>query len=174
MRPELIMTGAIGRVSDSNPPTFHLRTDLINYFIKLFNYKSYLEIGVMHVGKNFNKIECEDKVGVDPNGKTTFTGTSDEFFQQNEEKFDIIFIDGLHEATQVKRDILNSLKHLNKNGTIVCHDVSPLIPKLLSRDACHNAWEAFAELRCERDDLEMYTLPFDHCGFIRFGNQKRF
>ena len=155
MRPELIMTGAIGRVSDSNPPTFHLRTDLINYFIKLFNYKSYLEIGVKHVGKNFSKIECENKVGIDPNGSTDYTMTSDEFFEKEtkNKKWDIIFIDGLHEAGQVKIDILNSLEHLNDNGTIVCHDVSPLIPKLLSRDACHNAWEAFAELRCERETI---------------------
>ena len=40
-------------------------------------------------------------------------------------KFDLIFIDGLHKAPQVKKDIANSLKHLSKNGYIVLHDCNP-------------------------------------------------
>lgn len=52
--------------------------------------------------------------------------TSDDFF--NEEKdsvFDIIFIDGLHEASQVEKDIKNSLNHLSPRGTIILHDCNP-------------------------------------------------
>ena len=51
--------------------------------------------------------------------------TSDEFFEQNKEKFDIVFIDGLHHSEQVYKDILNSLNILNEDGTIICHDMNP-------------------------------------------------
>ena len=36
--------------------------------------------------------------------------TSDEFFKQNEDTYDVIFIDGLHTSDAVYRDINNSLK----------------------------------------------------------------
>lgn len=53
--------------------------------------------------------------------------TSDEFFEKYGEhnKFDIVFIDGLHQADQVYRDIMNSLKILNEGGVIVLHDCNP-------------------------------------------------
>ena len=51
--------------------------------------------------------------------------TSDDYFSNHDEKFDIIFIDGLHEGQQVKRDIENSLNVLNKNGHILLHDMNP-------------------------------------------------
>jgi hypothetical protein len=60
--------------------------------------------------------------------------TSDEFFErlkkqrelsQREMKYDIIFIDGLHEAGQVLRDIQNSLLFLSERGTILLHDMNP-------------------------------------------------
>ena len=55
----------------------------------------------------------------------TFLGTSDEFFNQNNEKFDVIFIDGLHHYDQCQADAINSLKCLNKNGFIFFHDFIP-------------------------------------------------
>lgn len=39
--------------------------------------------------------------------------------------FDLIFIDGLHTAEQVKKDFENSLKILSPNGFIVLHDCNP-------------------------------------------------
>ncbi len=39
--------------------------------------------------------------------------------------FDVIFIDGLHLAEQVDRDISNSLKVLKEDGFIVLHDCNP-------------------------------------------------
>jgi len=59
--------------------------------------------------------------------------TSDDFFKQADSwmgvdgagGWDIIFIDGLHEAEQVYRDIQNSLKHLSPGGTVVLHDCNP-------------------------------------------------
>ena len=40
-------------------------------------------------------------------------------------RFDVTFIDGLHEEHQADRDIVNSLKHLNPRGIIVLLDCLP-------------------------------------------------
>jgi len=152
------------------------RKDLINFFIEKFNYKNYLEIGVKSETKTFLYIQCLQKEGVDPNGCTTHKMTSDDFFKSIpvDKKWDIIFVDGYHEKTQVKKDIENAILHLNDNGTIVCHDVNPKEQWLLGEEFCWNAWEAFATLRATRPDLEMHGLTFDHLGYIRKGSQKVF
>lgn len=53
--------------------------------------------------------------------------TSDDFFSQlpAETSYDIIFIDGLHEAPQVRKDIENSLAYLSPGGIIILHDMNP-------------------------------------------------
>ena len=52
----------------------------------------------------------------------TFKGTSDNFFLNHKEKFDVIYVDGSHEADQVYKDITNSWKILNINGILICDD----------------------------------------------------
>ena len=103
------------------------RFDLINLLIETFGYKSYLEIGVAGAENNFNLIKAPVKCGVDPNteGEGIIRTTADNFFAQNKETFDIIFIDGDHVDEQATRDISNSLLCLNPNGTIVIHDCNP-------------------------------------------------
>lgn len=118
-----------------------MRWDIINKLIKDNNYKSYLEIGY-YKGWSFDRVNCESKIAIDPNPSKTlqqeamfigeFDGEvlkqySDVYFAQSlpQAKFDIIFIDGLHEAEQVSKDIENALKHLNEGGTIVLHDCNP-------------------------------------------------
>lgn len=151
--------------------TIKYRKDLINYFIKIFKYTTYLEIGVRNPSITFNTINIKHKEGVDPDGSTTYTMTSDEFFSLYSKKWDIILIDGSHEKLQVKKDILNSLNHLNKNGTLILHDVNPPTKDKLSKGICGNAWEAYAELRTQRKDLEMFVLPINYLGVIRVGKQ---
>src|SRR5688500_11146779 len=89
------------------------RTDLLNHLATKYNLKRYLEIGVQVPELNLDKIKCAYKVGVDPDtkAKATFQETSDEFFGRwmNEKlnlfnPFDLIFIDGMHTAEQVKKD----------------------------------------------------------------------
>ena len=55
---------------------------------------------------------------------------SDEFFANraaasDRTPYDLVFIDGLHVADQVERDIVNSLLNLAPAGTIVLHDCNP-------------------------------------------------
>jgi len=143
------------------------RTDIINAVAKKINAKSYLEIGVDN-GINFGKIGCEYKVGVDPNPQISnmLAMTSDEFFAQNEDNFDLIFIDGLHIHEQVYRDIVNSLDVLNLNGYIICHDMNPILEERQKTpwtggDWNGDCWKAFVNLRRERIDLEMLTINTD-------------
>ena len=107
----------------------HLRKwDFINAAIKKLNKKNieYLEIGVFR-NENFDLINCESKISVDPDpeSKATFKTTSDEFFSKNKKKFDVIFIDGLHEYLQCQKDTINALNCLNENGYIFFHDFVP-------------------------------------------------
>ena len=42
-------------------------TQLLNYLIERYGLKSYLEIGLQNPANNFDKINANVKVGVDPN-----------------------------------------------------------------------------------------------------------
>ena len=153
--------------------------DIINILIKKNNYKSYLEVGTQDPNSNFNKIEIENKVSVDPfpRGEVTFVGTSYEYFQSilENEKFDIIFIDGLHHDDQVLRDIENSLNHLSDSGIIVCHDCLPTSEHMQERNDhggvwLGDVWKAIAKLRVERIDLDIKVVDTDlGCGLIKSG-----
>lgn len=104
------------------------RYDIINKIIEKYNFKKYLEIGV-NTGETFVKVNCSYKVSVDPEqyGYTTCQMTSDEYFEKldKNEKFDLIFVDGLHTYEQCYKDLENSIKHLSDDGFIVCHDMNP-------------------------------------------------
>ena len=131
-------------------------TELLNYLAEKYKLKSYLEIGVQNPANNFDKINAEYKLGLDPEieyrvnqievrhnvGDMTFINvivqdklletTSDDYFKvlggcinNKANHYDLIFIDGYHEAEQVKRDFENSLRCLNDGGFIVIHDTLP-------------------------------------------------
>jgi len=159
------------------------RTEIINALIEKYNYKSFLEIGVNN-GVNMRGVTAEEKEGVDPaptpegEAYTTHKMTSDDYFLTNTRKFDIIFVDGLHHSEQVYKDIQNSLKHLNKGGVIVCHDMSPRaeIEQRVPRETQiwnGDCWKAFVQLRTETN-LEMFVVNTDWgCGVIREGDQPK-
>ena len=139
------------------------RIDLIQYIIENKNYKTYLEIGC-HNNEVFDKISIE-KIGVDPVSGGNYRGLSDDFFKENKINFDCIFIDGLHEYDQVKRDIVNSIKVLNKNGMIILHDCLPpsinhqRVPR--TRYSWNgDVWKAIVEARTW-DHVNTYTVLAD-------------
>lgn len=109
-----------------------LRYDIINHLIKKYNLTKYLEIGIFN-GENFKYVQAPLKHGVDPGSEgiiapeVTHPVTSDRFFESIDQDYlyDIVFIDGLHYADQVAKDIKNSLKHLNANGFVLLHDCLP-------------------------------------------------
>jgi len=160
------------------------RSKTINRLIKEKLYSSYLEIGVLVKELNFDRIKIDKKESVDPGyegySEATHVMTSDEFFEQNKEMFDIIFIDGLHQSYQVSKDIQNSLAFLNKGGTIVCHDMNPLleffqrVPRELEKGTWNgDCWKSFVTLRMTRNDLKMCVIDVDWgLGIISKGSQE--
>jgi len=156
------------------------RTDIINHLIEYNGYSRYLEIGVRH-GNNFREIKIDHKDSVDPAPKCdcSYPMTSDDFFKNTKpaQKYDIIFIDGLHIKEQVIRDVNNSLDRLNDGGVIVMHDCNPKNPEHATEK--YNGgiwngtvWEAFVEFRFTSSDLCMCVVDVDHgCGIIRRGAQ---
>ena len=131
------------------------RLNIINKIISDFKIKSYLEIGCDQ-DEVFSKVNVENKVGVDPVSGGNVRLTSDAFFEKNSDFFDLIFIDGLHEYSQVKKDIINSLKILNPKGIILIHDCMPLsyldqaIPRG-QRKWNGDVWKSIVELRARKD-----------------------
>ena len=128
-------------------------------------YKKYLEIGCER-DELFNHIDCEKKVGVDPVSGGTIRKTSDQFFSNNNDFFDCIFIDGLHEYKQVRKDILNSLKFLNKGGIILVHDCLPNNYFEQAVPRCQwtwngDVWKAIVDSRRSKD-IDVYTCYADH------------
>lgn len=115
-----------------------LRYEVINEILEKKSDAAYLEIGVRDPALNFDKIIAKIKYSVDPGlefkeNPVDFKVTSDEFFNQlraegilqKDIKFDVVFIDGLHKAEQVSRDIQNAFDFLKEDGFIVLHDCNP-------------------------------------------------
>ena len=149
------------------------RTDIINHLIQKYKYNSYLEIGVQYPESNYDKIEIKNKTGVEPYpvkdllNKSIIELTSDMFFKSLEEnvKYDIIFIDGLHTQEQCLADILNSLKHLSSNGTILVHDCLPTAEYQTSiedngREWTGDVWKSIVDIKA-KDGLDVSTIDTD-------------
>ena len=140
------------------------RLEIVQNIINKKNYSSYLEIGTFK-DELFGFIKCKDKIGVDPVWGGNIKKTSDKFFLENTQKFDLIFIDGLHHYKQVKKDIINSLKVLNDGGMILMHDCMPknyyyqAVPRC-QYDWNGDTWKAFLEVRV-KDDVGAYCCYAD-------------
>jgi hypothetical protein len=157
------------------------RTEIINSLIDKHGYENYLEIGVntpSQPGYNWVGVKAKIKHGVDPNVDTTYRMPSDEFFEKHiTQKYDVIFVDGLHLFEQVYRDIINSLAWLNDGGSIIVHDCNPTeeITQRRERasDAWHgDVWKTIVKLRIENVDLSIRTVDTDEgCAIIQKGDQ---
>lgn len=161
------------------------RYDVINYLLSSFSRDTnYLEIGVRNPENNFDKINSKNKYSVDPGlefklNPVDFKLTSDVFFHEldkgkilnKEIKFDVIFIDGLHTAEQVDRDIINAIRYIQNDGFIVLHDCNPPTEwharethKYEISPAMQNwngtTWKAFVKFR-NRSDLFTCCIDTD-------------
>ena len=107
----------------------------LNHIAKISQAQRYLEIGVAR-GETIEAIDVKYRVGVDPSplfrvdflpeNLIFFRMNSDDFFYRFTGKpFQLIFIDGLHEAKQAYRDVMNAFKILDERGFILLDDVWP-------------------------------------------------
>ena len=152
------------------------RISVINSCLKTIRGNSYLEIGI-GTGKTITKIKSNHKVGVDPKLQVNkairqqqntklYELTSDQFFKKNKEKYDVIFVDGLHLYEQAIRDILNSLNVLTKNGVIIAHDCNPKTERVASRTSrkgvwSGDVWKAIYDLKLNYKNLDYFCLASD-------------
>lgn len=181
------------------------RTDIINHLFetKLGYKKSYLEIGLFRPDLNYYNVFSANKESVDPftdessigdeeyknfvlNNVLTYRMTSDEFFNICNKKYDLIFIDGLHIAEQVVKDIVNSYNHLNPGGYLVIHDCLPycearqtdnpdeLDVVLQETDGWNGTtWKAIPNLY--KAGLNFYTVDADEgCCVVKYDGPKDF
>lgn len=134
-----------------------MRWDIINHLIRKNQYTNYLELGY-YKGWSFDRVNLYNKFAVDPNpskipkqeaapyganvDNEVIKMTSDDYFAfiSPEQKYDIVFIDGLHESSQVDKDIENSLKHLSPGGIIVMHDCNPSSYEMTTTGTQHGEW----------------------------------
>lgn len=155
------------------------RWEIINEIIADRGYQSFLEIGTQR-GETFSNVYAPVKVSVDPNPEysATYRMTSDEYFRDHAETFDIVFIDGLHECNQAFRDIWNALNVLNKGGVVVVHDCKPEDREM--QEPYHgqslwtgDVWKAFMKTRAV-SPYETYVINQDFgCGIIDTAKKKR-
>ena len=152
----------------------------INRALSGLKNSTYVEIGVKS-GDCFRKIKASKKIGIDPQplpdnyelaaGETFFKETSDNFFILHADDFfgdqriDVAFIDGLHEFTQVIRDIYNLERFLSPKGVIFIHDLNPTKRWYTGEDCggywTGDVWKAGYYLRHFRQDLRFFTLNCD-------------
>jgi len=141
------------------------RIEIIQRIINKQNYKKYLEIGCDN-DENFSNISIDNKIGVDPLKGGTLRMTSDDFFKQNSQLFDLVFLDGLHTYEQTIKDINNSLKFLDNKGIIIIYDCLPkkIWNQIVPRMYGHwngDVWKAIVHARTY-EDADTYTLKADH------------
>jgi len=147
------------------------KVELTNLLINKFQYKNYLEIGC-ESDNNFRQIIIETKIGVDPVSGGTHRMTSDDFFVENKIMFDIVLIDGLHISDQADKDIINSIRFLNNNGTIIMHDCCPVSEEDQRQQRVHDTWngdvwKSFVKQRAN-PNIDSATGNFDWgCGVLR-------
>lgn len=149
---------------------------------------AYLEI-VVRLGDSFRYIQATEKFAVDPcrtaemavlrEGESFYEMTSDEFFDSRaadlfaRKPIGVCLVDGLHTFEQSLADVLNTVKFLHRDGTIVLDDVYPdtedkaaLAPH--GRAWNGDVWKTMALLRSSQPEWEVFSIPVDEgVGMVR-------
>ena len=114
------------------------RAHVVGSFLALYPDATDLEVGV-NQGETFLAVSAAKKVAVDPNftfdtvsvtapGMEFHPIRSDTYFASRSaalDRFDVIFLDGLHTFEQTLRDLMNAVANLAAGGVIVIDDVIP-------------------------------------------------
>jgi len=156
---------------------------VIYEIVKNSNCKKYLELGV-YDGDCINKISniVDRAVGVDISDNRKyynfdfFLKTTDDFFKDNIETFDIIFIDADHSFESVKKDFENALLILNKHGIIFLHDTDPIYEKFIEPGYCGDSYKMLEYIYINHPELDIINLPISQAGLtiINIKNNNRF
>lgn len=146
-------------------------SDFIANFITAVQAKSYLELGLYH-GETITKVANNNPqclcTGVDMNPLTFlpvfrfYQSTSDDFWKQNQDTYDVIFIDADHSYESVLRDLNKALGCLNAHGLILLHDTNPNSVHLIDPGYCGDCFRL--NTRFNDLNLDFVTLPIAEAG----------
>jgi hypothetical protein len=133
-----------------------------NDLIQRMKYDSYLELGIGE-GNTWRYVNCNNKVGVDTviHGKNIINCTTDDFFEKNDKKFDIIYIDADHSKLQVWRDYISGINSLNENGIMFFHDINPPDKQSTAFTGCGDVYDFWMNLCDNYKDLYTITSRTD-------------
>lgn len=142
------------------------RISVVNLLLSGKRNGNYLEIGCA-TNILFDSVMTKNKIGVDPEQGGTHRMTSDEFFRQNGgNRYDVVFIDGLHTYEQTHMDVLNALRCVGKGGWIALHDMIPRdwleehVPRL-NATWTGDVWKVAFEL-AKAPDIDFKICAIDH------------
>lgn len=146
----------------------------------------YLELGYA-LGICFREIRAPYKASVDPGSRhgtgahngATFQMTTDEYFDKHDDQFDVVFIDALHVARQVWKDLANVRRIISPNGFVVLHDCNPPNVIRAHDDAAYyeahpaewngDVFRAWYRMRCEWPVANACVDTDEGCGVISVG-----
>lgn len=145
----------------------HNRISVVNLLLAERPWGRYLEIGCAD-NVLFDAVLAADKTGVDPVRGGTHRMTSDAFFDAYDgPPFDVVFIDGLHLYPQVRRDMVNALRHLAPGGWIGMHDMLPRdwleehVPQIRTSGWTGDGWKVAFELAAAPDiDFRLVAMDY--------------
>lgn len=138
---------------------------IINSIPNIENY-SYLELGVWN-GRNHSQILCKDKASVDVQWEPTFKMTTDSFFEVNDRRYDIVFVDADHCLKSGLKDYNNATKICDK--FIIMHDLYPDNPQQATENGNYagNVWRLLYHIITRKVPIEYYVCDGD-CGMTVF------
>jgi hypothetical protein len=147
--------------------------------VKMMGCSKYLELGI-YDGYNISQVKnyCDYCLGVDIVDYRRFhnfefrLSTTDDFFKNNTEFFDIIFIDADHNFEAVKKDFINSLNILNKFGIIMLHDTDPMSEFYLDPGQCNDSYKMIDWLQENYKGLNVMTIPITQAGLTLINRKK--
>ena len=186
---ELVASGMVGRASFDAPPEADRVQGAASYLATLQQLHQmmapqlYFEIGVRH-GLSL-ALAAGAAVGVDPapdlqvappQGANIFRETSDRFFLADAGKalargVDLAFIDGMHRAEYVLRDLMNVERFARPTLVAAIDDVFPSHPLQAERDRksrvwCGDVWKIAFMLARYRPDLVVLRLDVEPAGLL--------
>ena len=156
--------------------------DALEQFHNTLQPLSYVEIGCRH-GISLGLARCPS-IAIDPDFEITrtlsaptriFRAASDDFFRDQDlsallnGQVDLAFVDGMHLAEFVLRDVLNLERHSDGRSVILIDDVLPEKIEWASRERVTQAWtgdvyKIIPFLRRHRPDLEVTVFDVETKG----------
>jgi glycosyl transferase family 25 len=94
---------------------------------------------------------------------TKYKMTSDEYFETNEIKFDIIYLDGCHQPDYIERDLNNSFKFIKEDGVIWINSYKKLkYIRDMTNNYIHVIYKGLNQLGIKHYDINNIDILNNH------------